>query len=206
VSSFLEELKTVYPSIEYDVESIDLSKKTQKEPWFIKLNPNGAIPVIVDRARNNFPVFESGAILLYLQQHYDPDNKFGWDPKTNPDEYSQVLQWVLFGHGGVSPMQGQLSYFVRFSSEDVPYAKKRYLDETKRLYGVLEIRLSQERDWLVGPGRGMYSIADVYIASVVRAHAFGGIETLDEWPNVKKWLETVQGRPGFSAGLNVGKN
>jgi len=205
VSAFLEELKTVYPSFDYDVETISLSKNTQKEPWFIKLNPNGRIPVIVDQARNDFPVFESGAILLYLQQHYDPDNKFSWDPKANPNEYSEMLQWIFFTHGGVGPMQGQLNHFAKAAPEDVPYAKKRYLNETKRLYGVLEIRLSQGRDWLVGAGRGTYSLADINVLPWVRIHAYGGIETLDEWPNVKKWLEAALARPGFSAGVDVGR-
>ncbi|KAF5369822.1 hypothetical protein D9758_001116 [Tetrapyrgos nigripes] len=205
VSCFLEELKTVYPNIDYDVEKIDISKNIQKEPWFIKLNPNGRIPVLVDRTRNNFAVFETAAILLYLQQHYDKDNKFGWDPVKNPDEYSEALQWIFFAHGGVGPMQGQLNHFNKFAPEDIPYAKKRYLDETKRLYGVLEIRLSQDRDWLVGLGRGTYSVADVNVLPWVNLHAFSGVETLDEWPNVKKWLETAKARPGFSAGLEVPK-
>ena len=78
------------------VESINISKNIQKEPWFIKLNPNGRIPVIVDHARNDFAVFETAAILLYLQQHYDKDNKLGWDPKESPDEYSKALQWIFF--------------------------------------------------------------------------------------------------------------
>ncbi|KAJ3851649.1 glutathione S-transferase C-terminal-like protein [Lentinula lateritia] len=206
VSAFLEELKTVYPSIEYDVESINISKNTQKEPWFIKLNPNGRIPVLVDRSRNNFPVFETGAILLYLQQHYDKENKFGWDPKVDPGEYSQTLQWMFFANSGVGPMQGQLNHFMRAAPVDIPYAKKRYHDETKRLYGVLEIRLSQDRDWLVGPGRGVFSIADINAISWVRVHVYGGIESLDEWPNVKKWVEAAHARPGFSAGLDVGRS
>ena len=77
-------------------EYIDISKNTQKEPWFIKLNPNGRIPVLVDRARNDFVVFETAAILLYLQQHYDKDNKFSFDPKADPDSYSELLQWIFF--------------------------------------------------------------------------------------------------------------
>jgi len=204
VSCFIEELKTVYPTVDYDVESVNISKNVQKEPWFIKLNPNGRIPVLVDRSRNNFAVFETSAILLYLQQHYDKDNKFGWDSSANPDEYSEVLQWTFFTHGGIGPMQGQLNHFRR-APETIPYAINRYLEETKRLYGVLEIRLSQDRDWLVGPGRGMFSIADINAISWVRFHAFGGIETLDEWPNVKKWVESALARPGFAAGIDVGR-
>jgi glutathione S-transferase len=112
VSVFLEELKSAYPSLTYkyvfysccfpeissmaSTEKIDISKNIQKEPWYIKLNPNGRIPVLVDPNRNNFTVFETAAILLYLQQHYDTDNKFGFDPVKNPDEYSKALQWIFF--------------------------------------------------------------------------------------------------------------
>ena len=78
------------------VEKIDISKNTQKEPWFIKLNPNGRIPTLVDRSRNNFVVFESAAILLYLQQHYDKENKFAFDRNADPDNYSELLQWIFF--------------------------------------------------------------------------------------------------------------
>ncbi len=78
------------------VHKIDLSKNTQKEPWFIKLNPNGRIPTLVDRSRNNFAVFESAAILFYLQQHYDKENKFSFDKDKDPDSYSELLQWIFF--------------------------------------------------------------------------------------------------------------
>lgn len=103
--------------------------KASQDPWFIAINPNGRIPAIVDHSRNDFVVFETAAILIYLQQHYDTTNKFGWDPKENPDEYSEMLQWIFFAvcahhmlsfacpgiilillllqHGGVGPMQGQ---------------------------------------------------------------------------------------------------
>jgi len=84
-----------------------------------------------------------------------------------------------------------VNHFAKFAPEDIPYAKKRYLDETKRLYGVLEIRL-QDRDWLVGPGRGTYSVADVNVLPWVNLHAFSGVETLDEWPNVK--VKIIQSR------------
>ncbi|THH28814.1 hypothetical protein EUX98_g5370 [Antrodiella citrinella] len=142
------------------VHPINISKNTQKEPWFLALNPNGRIPVLVDRNRADFAVFETAAILLYLAQHYDAASKFAFDPATQADEYSRMLQWMFFAHGGIGPMQGQLNHFARFAPEDIPYAKKRYLDETKRLYGVLDIHLNG-RDFLAGPERGTYSIADM---------------------------------------------
>ncbi|KAF8076315.1 glutathione S-transferase [Lyophyllum atratum] len=203
-SVFLEELKAAYPGIDYDVEKIDISKNVQKEPWFLKLNPNGRIPVLVDRRRDNFAVFETAAILLYLAHNYDKDLKFWYDPVQSPNEYSELLQWMFFAHGGVGPMQGQANHFNKFAPEDIPYAKKRYIEETKRLYGVLEIRLT-DRDWLVGPGKGKYTITDMKTVPWVRIHAFSGIETLDEWPNVKAWVERTVARPAVAAGLEVGK-
>ncbi|OBZ76305.1 Disulfide-bond oxidoreductase YfcG [Grifola frondosa] len=201
VSIFLEELKAAY-GLQYDVEKIDISKNVQKEPWFIKLNPNGRIPTLVDRSRNNFNVFETAAILLYLEQHYDKEGRFAFDKDKDPDNWSEMLQWIFFAHGGVGPMQGQANHFNRAAPEDIPYAKKRYIDETKRLYGVLEIRLT-DRDFLAGPGRGKYSLADINVLPWVRIHTFAGIESLDEWPHVKAWLETAQKRPAFEAGINV---
>nr|AWK67873.1 glutathione transferase-like protein [Sparassis latifolia] len=178
-SVLLEELKAAYRNFDYDVYQINNSKNEQKEPWYLKLNPSGVVPTLVDRERGDFPIFESAAILLYLEQHYDPENKFTFDPVTQPNDYSEMLQWVCFAHGGIGPMQAQgmricrsqsygissfqyfkAAYYYMFATEDVPYAKKRYVDETKRLYGVLDIRLT-DRDWLAGPGRGIYSIADI---------------------------------------------
>ncbi|GBE79238.1 glutathione S-transferase C-terminal-like protein [Sparassis latifolia] len=202
VSIFLEELKQTYEGPDYDVFSINISTNVQKEPWFIKLNPNGRIPVLVDRSRKDFVVFETAAILLYLQQHYDKENKFGFDKDKDADNYSEMLQWIFFAHGGVGPMQGQSNHFQRYAPEVVPYAKKRYLDETKRLYGVLEIRLT-DRDWLAGPGRGTYSIADINVLAWIRFHQIAGVESLDEWPHVKGWLAKALERPGFQAGIKV---
>ncbi|KAH9853696.1 glutathione S-transferase C-terminal-like protein [Lenzites betulinus] len=201
VSVFLEELKAAY-GITYDVEKIDMSKNTQKEPWFIKLNPNGRIPVLVDHKRNDFVIFETAAILVYLQQHYDKDGKFGFNPATDPDHYSEELQWIFFAHGGVGPMQGQANHFNKYAPEAIPYAKKRYTEETKRLYGVLEIRL-QDRDYLVGPGRGSYGIADINVIAWIRFHKIAGIESLNEWPRLKDWVERSTSRPAFQAGVAV---
>ncbi|KIY51583.1 glutathione S-transferase [Fistulina hepatica ATCC 64428] len=197
----LEELKAAYPNVvDYDVRKIDMAGNEQKEPWFIKLNPNGRIPVLVDRKRDNFIVFETAAILLYLAQHYDPGRKLHFDPTTQQNDYSEMLQWIFFAHGGVGPMQGQANHFFRAAPEDIPYAKKRYLDETKRLYGVLEIRL-KDRDWLAGPGRGVYSLADLNVAPWVYRHPALGIN-IDEFPHVKAWLSRWQERAPVQAGLN----
>jgi len=203
VSICLEELKAVYgPVVDYDVEHIKISSMRQKEPWFIKLNPNGRIPVLVDRSRNDFVVFETAAILLYLTLHYDKESKFVFRAPTQPDEWSEMMQWICFAHGGVGPMQGQSNHFHRAAPEDIPYAKKRYLDEAKRLYGVLEIRL-KDRDYLVGLGRGTYSIADINVFPWIRIHKFAGIENMDEWPNLKAWLAGILERPAVKAGIAV---
>ncbi|KAJ7744508.1 glutathione S-transferase [Mycena maculata] len=200
VTIYLEELKTLYPNVEYDTEKIDISTNRQKEPWFIALNPNGRIPVLVDRSRDNFVVFETAAILLYLAQHYDKQKKFTFDAETEPNDYSEMLQWIFWAHGGVGPMQGQANHFNRYAPEDIPYAKKRYIDETKRLYGVLEIRLA-DRDWLAGPGRGKLSIADFNVVAWVRVWKFSGVDSIDEFPNVKAWLERISERPAVQAGV-----
>ncbi|KAJ6614311.1 glutathione S-transferase [Mycena sp. CBHHK59/15] len=219
ISIFLEELKALYPNIDYDVDAINIITNRQKEPWFIALNPNGRIPALVDRSRDNFVVFETSAILLYLAQHYDTEKKFHFDAQSSPNDFSEMMQWMFFAHGGIGPMQGQgdsnpvlvsvvrscnhsSHHFLRYAPEDIPYAKKRYGDETKRLYGVLEIRLAN-RDWLAGPGRGKYTIADVKTFPWVRSHKFAGIETMDEFPNVKAWLERNTERAGVQAGLLV---
>ncbi|KAI0721818.1 glutathione S-transferase C-terminal-like protein [Cerioporus squamosus] len=204
VTILLEELKLAY-GLQYDFENINISTNRQKEPWFIKLNPNGRIPTLVDRSRNNFNVFESAAILLYLVQHYDKEKKFTFDADADPDNYSVMLQWIFFAHGGVGPMQGQANHFNKYAPEDIPYAKKRYTEETKRLYGVLEIRLNEDggRDWLAGPGRGKYSLADLNVIAWIRFHKIAGIESLDQWPALKAWVERAEARPGFQAGIHV---
>jgi len=203
VTILLEELKAAYGDvIDYEVEKISLSTNRQKEPWFIALNPNGRIPVLVDREHKPEPfvVFESGAILLYLIRKYDTKGLFSF-PAGSDDE-SVVLQWIFFAHGGIGPMQGQAHHFVRFAKEDIPYAKKRYTDETVRLYNVLNIRL-EGREYLAGPGKGTASIADFNALPWVRRHPYAGIDTLDAFPNTKAWVERLLARPGVDAGLKV---
>ncbi|KAF8165409.1 glutathione S-transferase [Crassisporium funariophilum] len=203
VSAFLEELKAIDSSVDYDYETINISTNRQKEPWFLKMNPNGRIPVLIDRKRNDFAVFESSAILIYLAQFYDKDLKYSFDPAKDPNDYSEMLQWIFFAHGGIGPMQGQSNHFNNYAPEDIPYGKKRYLDETKRLYGVLQLRL-EDRDYLAGPGKGKYSIADIKTWGWVRSHKHAKVESLDPWPGVKAWLERIEERDAVKAGVKIG--
>ncbi|KAF9226502.1 hypothetical protein BS17DRAFT_794007 [Gyrodon lividus] len=138
---------------------IDISTNRQKEPWFIALNPNGRIPVIVDRTHKPkpFPVFESAAILLYLVCKYDTEGRFTF-PAGSDDE-SVMLQWIILCFG---PMQGQAHHSRNYAPEDISYGKKRYMDEVVRLYNVLNIRL-EGRDYLASPGKGKLSIAHINV-------------------------------------------
>ncbi|KAF8076314.1 glutathione S-transferase-like protein [Lyophyllum atratum] len=198
VSIYLEELRAKDPNFEYTY-AISLPSRRQ-EPWFIKLNPNGRIPLLVDHTRDDFPVFESAAILMYLEQNFDTKKAFSFDAQKFPKEYSSMLQWIFFSHGGLGPMQGQAHFFLHYCPEDVPYSKTRYREETKRLYGVLDIGLA-DRDWLVGPGRGRFTIADANALPWVRLHTRAGIQTLDEWPNLKAWFLRSSERPGVKAAI-----
>ncbi|KAF8964194.1 glutathione S-transferase [Flammula alnicola] len=166
------------------------------------MNPNGRIPVLVDRTRDNFVVFETAAILLYLAQRCDSEDRFWFDPARQPEDYSIMLQWMFWAHGGLGPMQGQSNHFQRFTPMDIPYAKKRYLDETERLFGVLQLRLA-ERDFLAGPGKGKYSIADINAFPWIAGHQFSGIETLEKWPGLNSWFERISGREQVQKGLDA---
>ncbi|KAG6918747.1 hypothetical protein DXG01_011938 [Tephrocybe rancida] len=199
VSALLEELRAT-TGLQYDVHKIDFSVNMQKAPWYVKLNPNGRIPVLVDRNRGDFTVFETAAILLYLEQHYDPERVFSFDPVQEPNEYSEMLQWLFWAHGGLGPMQGQAGHFRNAAPLEIPYAQKRYTDETERLYGVLELRLT-DRDYLAGPGKGKYSIADINAHPWVMGHKWAGIESLDKWPGMKRWIERIAERPTIQAGI-----
>ncbi|KAF5331687.1 hypothetical protein D9611_007740 [Ephemerocybe angulata] len=202
IASYLEELKERYPGFAYDFTRINIWKGTQKEDWFLKLNPNGRIPVLVDKSRGDFVVFESSAILLYLAQHYDKDFAFWFSPESDLNSYSEIVQWLFFAHGGIGPMQGQNNHFNHDAPEKIPYAQKRYTDETKRLYGVLNIRLNG-REYLAGDGKGRYSLADLKSYPWVKIHPYASIETLDEFPHVKAWLERCVGREASVSGAGV---
>ncbi|KIJ45134.1 hypothetical protein M422DRAFT_29987 [Sphaerobolus stellatus SS14] len=193
ISIALEEL-----GVPYNVKAISFKENEQKSEWFLKINPNGRIPAIVDHKNNDFPVFETSAILLYLAQHYDPENKLSYDPVKEPNLFSEVLQWLFFAHGGIGPMQGQANHFFRYAPEKIPYGIKRYQDETRRLYSVVEQRL-EGREWLVGPH---YSIADIKAFPWIDSAPWAGIE-YTEFPNIQAWINRIKARHGTHEGLGV---
>jgi glutathione S-transferase len=193
ISIFLCEL-----NIPYKLTPIDLGADEQKAPSFLKVNPNGRIPAITDHSRNDFPVFESGAIFLYLAEHYDKDFQFSF---SDADERSEMIQWLFFQNAGVGPMQGQANHFFRYAPEKIEYGIKRYQNETKRLYSVLDSRL-EGRDFLAGKGRGKYSVADISTFTWVRWAPWAGID-LGEFPRLKKWAEGIEGREKVKEGLKV---
>ena len=188
VSIMLEEV-----GLPYEVRPIALDKLEQKEDWFLRVNPNGRIPAIVDRDEGDFAVFESGAILIYLAE------KTGKLLPTAPRERSVVLQWLMFQMAGVGPMQGQSNVFFRYAPEKIPYAIQRYQNETKRLYGVLDNRLASS-EYLAGD----YSIADIATWPWVILHGWAGVE-IDDLPNLQRWLGQVGERPAVQAGRAVPK-
>ena len=184
----LEELE-----IPYQVQAIDLGKGEQKEPGFLAINPNGRIPAIVDRDADNFSVFESGAIMLYLAEKADDGRLLPQDVKGR----SRVIQWLMFQMGGVGPMQGQANVFFRYFPEKIPAAIERYQNETKRLYTVLDNQLTIE-EYLAGD----YSLADIANWCWVRLHGWAGVE-VDDLPNLQRWLSLVGERPAVQRGFNV---
>ena len=182
----LEELE-----LPYEVHPISLSKLDQKQDWYLKLNPNGRIPTIVDRDEGHFAVFESGAILVYLAE------KTGRLLPTDRKGRSIVIQWLMFQMGGIGPMQGQANVFYRYAPEKIPFAIDRYQNETKRLYRVLDDRLAQH-EYLAGD----YSIADIANWSWVSIHFWAGVE-VDDLPNLRRWLDAIRARPAVQRGIVV---
>jgi GST-like protein len=190
VSILLEEL-----GLPYTVHPVNIGKGEQRTPEFIALNPNSKIPAIVDTEGPEgkpLRLFESGAILIYLA---DKTGRFL--PKA-PQRYYEVLQWLMFQMGGVGPMFGQNHHFRRSAKEPVPYAIKRYADETARLYGVMDKRLG-EAPFLAA---GEYTIADIATFPWVARHEWHQI-ALGDYPNVKRWYDAIAARPAVVKGMAV---
>ena len=182
----LEELK-----LPYNVIAVDLVKKEQKKAGYLKLNPNGRIPTIVDQEKENFVVFESGAILIYLAE------QSGKLLPEHPDKRSVVLQWLMFQMGGIGPMQGQAHVFYRYAPEKIEYAINRYQNETFRLYKVLDDQL-KENEYLADD----FSIADIATWPWVRRHQWAGVE-IEKLYNLRRWVENLENRPAFQKGIEV---
>ncbi len=189
VSIMLEET-----GLPYKVTAVDINVGDQFKPEFLKISPNNKIPAIVDRDGPDgkpYPVFESGAILLYLA---DKTGRFM--PRPVAERYT-VVQWLMFQMGGIGPMLGQAHHFRKYAPEPIPYAIERYTNEAKRLYGVLDKRLG-DSEYLAGD----YSIADMAVFPWLRPHKNQG-QDLADFPNVKRWFEAIAARPAVERGLAV---
>jgi GST-like protein len=182
----LEEL-----ALPYKVRRIDFDKKEQKEPWYLKINPNGRIPTIVDHDNGGFAVFESGALMIYLAE------KAGKLLPKDVKGRSLVIQWLMFQMGGIGPMMGQANVFYRYAPERIPYAIDRYQREVRRLLEVLDTQLT-DNEFLAGD----YSIADIANWSWVRGYKWSGV-TLDGLSNLTRWLDAIAERPAVKRGVDV---
>jgi GST-like protein len=186
VSIALEEM-----GLAYRVEALNLKAMEQKRPEFLAINPNGRIPAIVDRAEDDFAVFESGAILMYLAE------KTGLLLPTDAKGRSRVLQWLMWQMGGLGPMQGQANVFFRYWAEPIQPVIDRYQNEVRRLFGVMDARLAVS-PWLAGA----YSIADIACYPWVAQADWSGVP-LDPFAHLSRWFATMGERPAVVAGMQV---
>ena len=185
-SCTLEEL-----GIPYEAHAINLTQGEQKTPEFIAMNPNGRIPVILDRDNDNLPVFESGAIMIYLAE------KAGRLLPTESKARARVMQWLMFQMGGIGPMMGQANVFFRYFPEKIPAVIDRYQNESRRLFEVLDHRLG-ESEWLGDD----YSIADIANWCWVRTYRWSGVSR-DGLENLDRWLSAMKEKPGLRKGITV---
>jgi len=181
----LEELE-----LPYTLHAVDLTSGEQNTPEFLALNPNGRIPVIVD-SESSMTIFESGAILMYLAE------KTGRLMPTDHAGRYLTIQWLMFQMGGIGPMQGQAVVFERYFGEDVPAARERYKNETRRLYEVLDTRLAQS-EFLAGD----YGIADIASWSWVKTHRWARVP-IDGLDNLSRWIDTIAARPAVIGGIEI---
>ena len=191
VSILLEEL-----ALDYRVHAIDITKGDQHSEEFLAINSNAKIPALIDSEGPDgapITIFESAAIMMYLaEKHHSP-----LLPSDTRGRY-QVMQWLMLQMGSIGPMFGQVHHFVRFAKEDVPYAKKRYYDEARRLYAVLDGRLAAV-PYLAGDA---YSIADIATYPWVARHTWQEID-LSDFPAVKGWFDKLTARPAVEKGMAV---
>src|SRR5438270_8753872 len=190
ISVALEEM-----GLPYTVKTINISKGEQFAPAFVKISPNSKIPAIVDPegpGGQPISIFESGAILIYLGAK---TGKF-WPADLR--RQVPVLEWLMWQMGGFGPMPGQVHHFIALEAEqDRAYGLKRYMTETRRLYGVLDRRLA-EHEFVAGP----LSVADFGILGWAWRHPRHKVE-LSDFPNVKRWYDTLMARPATKRGMET---
>ncbi|KAI0356332.1 glutathione S-transferase C-terminal-like protein [Trametes cingulata] len=197
VAFVLEELGLTYES-----KYLDFSKNEQKNAEHTALNPNGRIPTLVDHQNGDFAIWESNAILLYLQEKYDKENKLG---VSNPNDKFTLLQWLFFQASGQGPYFGQAFWFLKYHPENLPSAIERYQKETVRVYTVLEGVLSKQ-EWLVG---GKPTIADLAFITWNRAafnvvlKDFQNVNVEKDFPSVWKWHKKLEERPAVAKVLQI---
>ncbi len=193
ITIFLEETGTPYT-----LKPVNIGRGEQFEPDFLKIAPNNRMPAIVDNdpadGGEAIPVFESGAILVYLAAktgRYLPRDTRAW---------VQVMEWLSWQIAGLGPMAGQTHHFVHYAPEKIQYAIDRYVNETARLYAVLDKRLAG-RKFVAGD----YSIADMACYPWIVPHARQN-QNLDDFPNLKRWFDRIQARPAVQRAYEVGKS
>ena len=186
ISIMLEEC-----GLPYTVHPIDLMANEQKSPEFLAMNPNGRIPVIVDRENDGFTLFESGAILLYLAE------KAGKFLSDDRNVRALQIQWLMFQMGGLGPMMGQANVFFRYMEERIPTAINRYQSESRRLLEVLDTRLAESEYLAAG-----YSVADIANWTWARGYFWPGL-SIDGLDNLQRWLSSIEERPAVQKGVSI---
>ena len=192
ITIMLEEL-----GVHYDLRYVDIGKGDQFDPSFLAISPNNRMPAIVDPEGPDgkpISVFESGAILMYLGR------KFGRFYPKDERARVEVEQWLMWQMGGLGPMAGQAHHFRQYAPEKIQYGIDRYTNEVNRLYGVMNKRLA-DRDFLAGE----YSIADMACIGWVVPYERQG-QNLDDFPNLRRWFNSMKARPAVVKGIDVGKD
>jgi len=189
VSLMLEEC-----GLEYKTHAINIGKDEQFAHDFLKISPNNKIPAIFDND-NGKSLMESGAIMMYLA---DKSGKF-WP--QDPDDKWSTVEWLMFQMGGVGPMFGQCHHFTKYNPGIAPYAEDRYLNETKRLYGVMNEKLGKTAFLACNE----YTIADMAVWPWVARFDWQSVD-LNEFPNVRRWFLEILDRPATRRGWNVPEN
>jgi GST-like protein len=192
ITIMLEEL-----GVPYDIKYVNIGRGEQFEPSFLKIAPNNRMPAIIDPegpGGEPISIFESGAILQYLGRKFH--NFYATEERTRVE----VDQWLFWQVGGLGPMAGQAHHFRQYAPEKLPYAIDRYTNEVNRLYGVMNKRLA-DREFLAGE----YSIADMASLGWTKSYKNQG-QDLDDFPNLKRWFETLLARPAVQRGLEVGQD